>query len=481
MLLIQILLSFLVVQGVISYFYNPKEYIPLNIKDRMNHLLDTEIKLLELSARKNGYSCTLNYIEERGINHIKDNLYSKIIEQLPELYSLKNFSDIKVKLLDSITTELLKSIEKTSESFYETKYKKLKNSFNKMKEHLTTKINSYEASIRELQAKNKELLEQNKLVKITSYDETVRILDDMFNKFINDIFYFEIERTWAITNPDKPTENHYRLPSEETRKNHKVKIYSLMKTAFSQDYLNRLELYFSPFYIDEYLKDKINSLYDAKFIKAANESAALSKIVRSNLEELKIKNTEKEKQKTINNNKRLNEIVSAFGHKPILPETEEELKTKPAGGRTYQFLKNKYILNSMKYDELRKTINNENDIYRDMEKYEFGDDRMLALVADELKWTEEILNPEKIEKAKISLVDMAFKQPPGRKFNPFDLMDERYKTYPAEKTEWGGVLHDLKDKRLNSALYDKRLYSDESPYKNIQEALEAKGAISITM
>jgi hypothetical protein len=199
------------------------------------------------------------------------------------------------------------------------------------------------------------------------------------------------------------------------------------------------------------------------------------------IEVKEIKSEEKEKERTLEKNKRINKIVGTFNHSKLLPETEEELKTKPTGTRTYQFLKNKYTLNRTKYDELRKTINDETDIYRDVDKYEFADDKMLAMLADELEWTKEVLTPEKIEQAKINLVDIALKQPPAKKFNPFDLMAPQFRNYPKDKVEWGGVLHDLSDKRLNPVLYDKRLYTPESTISNIQEALEVKGAVSITM
>ena len=129
----------------------------------------------------------------------------------------------------------------------------------------------------------------------------------------------------------------------------------------------------------------------------------------------------------------------------------------------------------------RKLTNVAKDIKIGVDKYEFADDKMLAMLADELEWTKEVLTPEKIEQAKINLVDIALKQPPAKKFNPFDLMAPQFRNYPKDKVEWGGVIHDLSDKRLNPVLYDKRLYTPESKISNIQEALEIKGVVSITM
>ena len=470
MLQVQLLLSILTIYFLVVKPLILDRGIPKHIKEEIIRLVKQEVKLNLMNKEI--------HIQSKELTKLKHSI-SYIIKN--KVTYLNNYKGINEYIDSIVYDELINSVDNNQETFFKVKYIKLKKDFDNLKKNLTDKLKFYENKITELQNQNFNLRDNINTLKHTNYDEVVRILDNMFNRFIDDIFYFEIERKWACKNPEKPTENHYRMPNLEKKAEHKEKLYDLLKTSFSKDFIARLEVYFSKSYLETYLVEKISTLYEARYVQAANESAALSKVVRDNLEEISLRNKEKEKERTLEKNKRINKIVGTFNHSKLLPETEEELKTKPTGTRTYQFLKNKYTLNRTKYDELRKTITDESDIYRDVDKYEFADDKMLAMLADELEWTKEVLTPEKIEQAKINLVDIALKQPPAKKFNPFDLMAPQFRNYPKDKVEWGGVIHDLSDKRLNPVLYDKRLYTPESKISNIQEALEIKGVASITM
>ena len=62
----------------------------------------------------------------------------------------------------------------------------------------------------------------------------------------------------ACKNPEKPTENHYRMPNLEKKAEHKEKLYDLLKTSFSKDFIARLEVYFSKSYLETYLVEEIS-------------------------------------------------------------------------------------------------------------------------------------------------------------------------------------------------------------------------------
>lgn len=449
-----------------------KEWIVDNVDYYMNKTLLID-KHLDLSKHVSDIA-----IHSRTILELCNSTITRYeTTHLNKIISVEKQDAYLYKKIETILTERLAELKTSNLVKENTKIKKAYTS-------VVTKIKETEAGmgkkISMLNMENGALKEQMILTKTVDHDGTIKILDTMIARFIEDIFTNEIDRPHLAKQGARVTENHYRMVGDEEQGRHMRRIIELVKSSVSPEFMKRLSVFYTDEYMNNYIPKLIKEKYIQRYMVSYEKSAELSKTVRENLRVIQREREIHRMKKDIEEFKEINSHLNTFGHNPYLPETVEEYEGYNfENNKTHRFLKDRYVLNRFYHDDLSKTIKGTEDLVRDIDHYPHADDKLVSYLAEKLEWTKMKQDPETIENAKIDIVNIAFLQ--SKAFNPLEFFDEQYKRSPKSTEYFNGQKYDLSNKRLNDIFYDEKLYSEDYSFSNIQEALKFKNAISITV
>lgn len=302
-----------------------------------------------------------------------------------------------------------------------------------------------------------------------SFEETKSVMNTMIDEYLDHMYTMENDKTYLIKNKDFPTEwgGIYMYPSQDVQKDQIKRLKESIRKNSSETFLNRIRIFYSDAYIDEYVSKTIEEKYVQRREVSDTKGREFKKLCLENQEKYKKDAELQEKKMIAEKHHRLNKLLTSFEHSPYLPEAVEEIGVADRidGTDTNKLLKGRYLLNKKYYDELGVMVQNENDVFTDTDKYKRVDDRLISYLSKEMKWNEVEDNPYVIEEQKHIIVEVSMRY----EINPLEA--ELFGAHPYASNiseDYKGKTYDMTGKRLNNAFYFEDIY--ESAYSNINEA-----------
>jgi hypothetical protein len=246
-----------------------------------------------------------------------------------------------------------------------------------------------------------------------SFEETKAVMNTMIDEYQDHMYTVENDKTYLIKNKDFPTEwtGIYVYPSQEKQKDQIRRLKESVRKNSSESFLNRIRVFYSDSYIDEYLDKTIEEKYIKRREESDTKSREFKKICIENIEKYRKDAELQEKKAVVEKHSRLNKLLSTFSHAGYLPENIDDVGNieKIESIDTHKLLKSRYVLNKKYYDELGMNVHSVEDTLVDTDKYARVDDRMIAYVAKEMDWTKVEDNPHIVEEYKHVIVEVTMR------------------------------------------------------------------------
>lgn len=302
-----------------------------------------------------------------------------------------------------------------------------------------------------------------------TFEETKNVLNTMIDEYLDHMYTFENDRTHLIKNKDFPTEwgGIYVYPSQEVQLNQIKRLKESVKMNSSETFMNRIRIFYSDAYIDDYLSRVVEEKYIKRREESDEKSREFKKLCLENAEKYAKDAELAQKQDVVNKHKRLNNLLSTFSYAGYLPTDTAEIgdEDRIEGVDTHKLLKGRYLLNKKYYDSIADKISNDNDIITGIESYERVDDKLVAALSKEFEWNQIAADPYVIEASKHDIVEVMMRY--GKSPLEGDLFGEH--SSPSNITEtYKGRVYDMDGRRLNNIFYLEETYNKF--YGNINEA-----------
>ena len=302
-----------------------------------------------------------------------------------------------------------------------------------------------------------------------SFEETKAVMNTMIDEYLDHMYTMENDRPFLIKDKDFPTEwgGIYIYPSEDAQRDQIRRLKESVRKNSSETFMNRIRVFYTDSYIDEYLDKTIEEKYIRRREESDTKFREFKQLCIDNREKIRKDNELAEKKVTAEKYKRINKLLSTFSHAEYLPEDLNEIgiADRVDGVDTHKLLQSRYVLNKKYYDELGTGINNEADVLTSPERYKRVDDKLIAFMAKEFEWQGIEDNPHIVEEHKHQLVEISMRYD----LNPLD--DDLFGAHdsPPNITEnYKGKTYDMSGKKLNNIFYFEDTY--EKGYGTINEA-----------
>lgn len=311
-----------------------------------------------------------------------------------------------------------------------------------------------------------------------TFEETKSIMNTMVDEYLENMYSSENEKLHLIKDKDFPTswEDVYTYPNISLQQDQIRRLKQSIRVNSSETFMNRIRIFYSDTYINEYLDKVVEEKYYQRLITSEENAKLFRNKCRENLEKIRAEEDAKRKKEIIEKNDRLNNLISTFSHSKYLPTDMERVDDKEYLDKidTHKLLRGRYVCNRKYYDSISRSLNDEEDVVNKAQQYEKVDDTLIAYLSKEFEWDKMQDTPLITENAKFDIAEISLRY----KLNPVaeNLFGEH--TSPSSyKQEYKGKTYDLTGKRLNNIFHLSETY--EKNYMNIEEASITEAISSI--